>query len=51
MKSLQAVIRPTLVACLAILVSLNAAIAQPAKEYAPTLGQPGKDVMWLPSPL
>ena len=50
MKSFQFMTWPAPMACLAILVSLNAAIAQPAKEYAPTLGQPGKDVMWLPSP-
>jgi SAM-dependent methyltransferase len=43
-------IRPTLTACLAILISLNAALAQPAKDYEPTFGQPGKDVMWIPTP-
>lgn len=50
MTALRFMIRPTLAACLAILVSLPAAFAQPAKDYAPTLGQDGKDVMWLPTP-
>ena len=50
MEPLKIMIRPTLAACLAILVSLNAALAQPAKDYEPALGQPGKDVMWLPTP-
>lgn len=42
--------RPALAACLAILFSLNAAMAQPAKDYEPMSGQPGKDVMWVPTP-
>ena len=50
MQSLKFVTRPTLAACLAILFSLNAALAQPAKDYEPAFGQPGKDVMWLPTP-
>jgi SAM-dependent methyltransferase len=27
----------------------GAALAQPAKEYEPTVGQPGKDVVWVPT--
>ncbi len=50
MNSSQFMIRPAVAACLAILVSLNAAHGQPAKEYEPSFGQPGKDVMWVPTP-
>jgi SAM-dependent methyltransferase len=50
MKTLALMTRPVLAACLAILVCLNSALAQPAKVYEPSSGQPGKDVMWVPTP-
>ena len=50
MNSLRFMTRPTIVACLAVLVSLNAAYAQPTNDFKPSLGQPGKDVMWIPTP-
>lgn len=50
MKSLQFLARPTLTAGLAILISLHAALAQPAKDYEPIYGQGGKDVIWIPTP-
>ncbi len=35
----------------AVTLALNAAIAQPAeKPYEPTVGQEGKDVVWVPTP-
>lgn len=48
MTMLGLMIRPA--AWLAILLSMNAAVAQPATGYAPASGQPGKDVMWVPTP-
>lgn len=50
MTILEFMTRPALVACLAILFSLNAAFAQSAESYEPMSGQPGKDVMWVPTP-
>lgn len=47
---LEFMTRPVLAACLAIPFSLNAVLAQPATEYEPSSGQPGKDVMWVPTP-
>jgi hypothetical protein len=43
----------SLVVTLAILLSSGGAIAQPqapAKPFEPSVGQPGKDVVWVPSP-
>jgi len=50
MTMLVSITRPLPVACLAIFLSLNAAVAQTAKDYQPSFGQPGKDVMWVPTP-
>ncbi len=50
MKILELMTRQTLAACLAILFSLDSALAQPTKVYEPMSGQPGKDVMWVPTP-
>lgn len=50
MTTLGLMSRLALAACLAVLVSLSSALAQPAKDYEPSFGQPGKDVMWVPTP-
>lgn len=50
MKKLEFMTRPTLAACLMVLFSVNSALAQSAKDYEPMSGQPGKDVMWVPTP-
>lgn len=50
MTMLVSMTRPLPVAFLAIFLSLNASVAQPAKDYEPSFGQPGKDVMWVPTP-
>lgn len=34
----------------AIAVALNFAMAQPAEKFEPTVGQEGKDVVWVPTP-
>ena len=34
----------------AAVVALGAASAQPAPNFEPTVGQPGKDVVWVPTP-
>lgn len=36
--------------CVATLVVGSAALAQPATDYAPKVGQEGKDVVWVPTP-
>jgi SAM-dependent methyltransferase len=36
--------------CLSIMTAGGAARAQPAKEYEPSVGQEGKDVVWVPTP-
>src|SRR5262250_1162525 len=36
--------------CLALLLGYGLARAQPAKEYEPSVGQEGKDVVWVPTP-
>jgi SAM-dependent methyltransferase len=44
--------RPNLHAVLylaAVTAAAGAALAQPAKEYEPRVGQPGKDVAWVPT--
>ena len=35
--------------CLAALLAVNSAIAQPAADFQPTVGQQGKDVVWVPT--
>jgi hypothetical protein len=44
-------LRPRLpvVLCLAAVTAAGAALAQPAREYQPKEGQPGKDVVWVPT--
>jgi hypothetical protein len=41
---------PLSVLCLASLLACGLAQAQPAKEYEPSVGQEGKDVVWVPTP-
>ena len=36
--------------CLALFLAYGLAQAQPAKEYEPSVGQEGKDVVWVPTP-
>ena len=50
MKLLQSLSRPVAVSCLAVVMSLNVALAQPAKDFEPQVGQAGKDVIWVPTP-
>ncbi len=43
--------RTAMVSCLSAVVTMNAALAQPAqKPFEPTVGQDGKDVIWVPTP-
>jgi hypothetical protein len=49
MKLLQSLSRPAAVSCLAVLLSLNVAMAQD-KPFEPQVGQAGKDVIWVPTP-
>ena len=35
---------------LALFLAAGPAYAQPAKEYEPSVGQQGKDVVWVPTP-
>ena len=39
-----------LAVCLTLLLGYGLAEAQPAKEYEPSVGQEGKDVVWVPTP-
>jgi SAM-dependent methyltransferase len=53
MKPLQFVSRTPALAGLALALTLNIASAQsakPANEFQPEVGQPGKDVIWVPTP-
>src|SRR5215210_1444911 len=36
--------------CLSVVAAYSLALAQPAKEYQPEVGQAGKDVVWVPTP-
>jgi SAM-dependent methyltransferase len=42
--------QPLLMLCLALFLACGLAQAQPAKEYEPSVGQEGKDVVWVPTP-
>jgi len=51
MSLLSVVSRTAMVSCVSAAVALNVAIAQPAqKPFEPTVGQDGKDVIWVPTP-
>ena len=36
--------------CLSVVSAYSLALAQPAKEFQPEVGQAGKDVVWVPTP-
>ena len=42
--------RSLLALCLTLLLGYGLAQAQPANEYEPSVGQEGKDVVWVPTP-
>ena len=42
--------QPLLMLSLALFLACGLAQAQPAKEYEPSVGQEGKDVVWVPTP-
>jgi hypothetical protein len=50
MKQYRAVRSASLVFCLTLLLGQGFAREQPAKEYQPSEGQEGKDVVWVPTP-
>ncbi len=53
MRLLQSFSRPAAVSCVAVLLSLNVAMAQDKpqdKAFEPQVGQAGKDVIWVPTP-
>jgi hypothetical protein len=51
MNVLTLISRTTMVSCLSAVVAMNVALAQPAqKPFEPTVGQDGKDVIWVPTP-
>jgi SAM-dependent methyltransferase len=51
MNVLAFVSRTAMVSCLSAVVAMNVAHAQPAqKPFEPTVGQDGKDVIWVPTP-
>jgi hypothetical protein len=39
-----------LIAVIIIVAGVHPAVAQTATDFVPTVGQPGKDVVWVPSP-
>lgn len=51
MTSLTSFSRIAAVSCLSAVLTLNIAFAQPAeKPFEPSVGQEGKDVIWVPTP-
>ncbi len=51
MTLLNPISRIAAVGCLSAMLTLNAAVAQPAQStYEPSVGQEGKDVIWVPTP-
>jgi hypothetical protein len=50
MKLLQSMPRLLPVSSLTLVTALSFALAQPTKEFEPTVGQQGKDVVWVPTP-
>ena len=49
MSSSQSLLAPLAAASLAIVVAFGLALAEPSKEFEPEVGQPGKDVIWVPT--
>jgi SAM-dependent methyltransferase len=50
MKLSETFTRFLALACLVALTAASPALAQPAKDYEPRVGQAGKDVVWVPTP-
>jgi SAM-dependent methyltransferase len=51
MTVLSLISRTAMVSCVSAVVAMNVAVAQPAqKPFEPTVGQDGKDVIWVPTP-
>lgn len=51
MNVLTFISRTAMVSCVSAAVVMNVALAQPAqKPFEPTVGQDGKDVIWVPTP-
>jgi hypothetical protein len=50
MIPLSLMLRLFLALCLSVTFAHDFVQAQPAKEYAPSVGQEGKDVVWVPTP-
>jgi SAM-dependent methyltransferase len=51
MNVLSLMSRTAMVSCLSAVMAMSAALAQPAqKPFEPTVGQDGKDVIWVPTP-
>ena len=50
MKLLVTLSRSLALACMVGLMAASSALAQPAKDYQPKVGQEGKDVIWVPTP-
>ncbi len=49
MQALKYSIRMMTGSCLSAALVLNCAIAQPAPAFQPRVGQPGKNVVWVPT--
>jgi hypothetical protein len=49
MSSMQFLVRPATAACLVAALTIGAALAE-QKDFTPEVGQPGKDVIWVPTP-
>ena len=50
MRVSQSLPRSLAVFCLALAATCSVALAQPAKDFEPQVGQQGKDVIWVPTP-
>ena len=50
MKKSRFVNDTLLASCLTLVLTCALAQAQPAKPYEPSVGQEGKDVVWVPTP-
>ena len=49
MSSSQSLPRLLGASSLALVVAFGLALAEPSKDFEPTVGQPGKDVIWVPT--
>jgi SAM-dependent methyltransferase len=46
----RSLFRTLALSCVAVMMACEAPLAQQAKPYEPTVGQQGKDVVWVPTP-